>query len=480
MESLTLLFSSGIMVFGVELALALGAMSLLLLGAFARGDSTSLINGLTSALLILCVLALVWFDPLGSAFYNAFVMDPFARVMKILILGSAFFVLVLSVGFARRHGFYSYEYPILMLLATLGMLLMVSSNDMITLYLGLELQSLSLYVLAALNRDNLKATESGLKYFVLGALSSGMLLYGISLIYGFTGHTGYYAIADVMYEGLSLGMIFGLVFVLAGLSFKISAVPFHMWTPDVYEGAPTPVTAFFASAPKIAAMALLVRIVHSAFGPALFEWQQVLVFLSFASMLLGSFAAIGQRNIKRLIAYSSIGHVGFALMGLSSGSDIGVSSVVTYMIIYATMTLGIFACILSMQTSKGMTENIDDLSGLFSTNPIMALMLTILLFSLAGIPPLAGFWAKYFVFSAAIESGLYPLAIVGVISGVVAAFYYLRLIKLMWFDEPSQTFLPMTIELKWVLALSGLFSLGYVLFAGFISDISILASNTFF
>lgn len=477
---MSFVFSPIFSVIAIELFLGIGAMALLLLGAFGRPTITNLINALTSALLILSILFLLYFNITGSAFHGAFIMDPFARLMKILILLSAFFVLVLSAGYGRLQGFYSYEYPILLLLSTLGMLLMVSSNDMITLYLGLELQSLSLYVLAAMDRDNLRSSESGLKYFVLGALSSGMLLYGISLIYGFTGHTGYVAIAQSMSDDISLGMIFGLVFVLAGLSFKISAVPFHMWTPDVYEGAPTSVTAFFASCAKIAAMSLLVRIVYSAFSPALFDWQQVIVFLSFSSMLLGSFAAIGQRNLKRLMAYSSIGHIGFALLGLASGSEFGVSSLITYMIIYAFMTLGIFACLVSLRTPDGMTEQIEDLSGLFSTNPIITLMLTILLFSLAGIPPLAGFWAKYFVFSSAIESGFYPLAIVGALSAVVAAFYYLRIIKVMWFDESHLSFVPMAIELRWILGISGIFAVGYVFFADFVSDLSISAASVFF
>ena len=299
-----------------------------------------------------------------------------------------------------------FEFPVLLVLATLGMLLMVSANSLISLYLGLELQSLALYVVAAINRESVRSTEAGLKYFVLGALSSGMLLYGMSLVYGFTGQVGFTQIAGALQaHGASLGLIFGLVFVMAGIAFKISAVPFHMWTPDVYEGAPTPVTAFFAAAPKVAAMAMLVRIVSEAFQPITIDWQQIVVFISIASMLLGAFAAIGQTNIKRLMAYSSIGHMGYALVGLSAGTQAGVRGVALYMLIYMVMTLGTFACILAMRRKEeGNVELIEDLAGLASTKPVMATMLTILMFSLAGVPPLAGFFAKYFVFVAAIQA----------------------------------------------------------------------------
>jgi NADH-quinone oxidoreductase subunit N len=372
---------------------------------------------------------------------------------------------------------------VLVLLATLGMLLMISANDMIALYLGLELQSLALYVVAAINRDNLRSTEAGLKYFVLGALSSGMLLYGVSLVYGYTGNTGFEQIAAALGGSeRQLGLVFGLVFVLAGLSFKISAVPFHMWTPDVYEGAPTPVTAFFAAAPKLAAMALLVRVVMGAFEPLAVDWQQIIVFISIASMVLGSFAAIGQRNIKRLMAYSSIGHVGFALVGLASNSQAGVRGVAIYMLIYLVMTLGTFAFVLAMRRKEGNVEQIGDLAGLSNTNPVMATILTILMFSLAGIPPLAGFWAKWYVFLAAINAGLYMLAVIGVLASVVGAYYYLRIIKIMWFDEPVGGFLPMSLPLRAVLGLSGAFILFYVLpwIGGSVSSYAEAAAKTFF
>ena len=303
-----------------------------------------------------------------------------------MLIGSAV-AIMMSYGFARHASYGRFEYPILIVMATLGMMLMISANDLIALYLGLEMQALALYVTAAINRDSLRASEAGLKYFVLGALSSGMLLYGMSLIYGFTGHTNFAGIAEAMAGERSLGLIFGVVFMLAGIAFKVSAVPFHMWTPDVYEGAPTPVTAFFAAAPKVAAMAMLIRVVHGAFEPAASDWQQIISFLAIASMVLGAFAAIGQTNIKRLMAYSSIGHMGFALVGLASGTENGVSGVVIYMLIYMVMTLGTFACILAMRREDGLVEDINELAGLSRTHPMMALMLTALMFSLAGIPP---------------------------------------------------------------------------------------------
>lgn len=463
-----------------ELWLAGGAMVLLMLGVFIGETSSRIVTGLSVALLVLAGFWLWWFPVEGEAFHGAFVMDPFARLMKILVLIGSGVAIAMSVGFARRENFARFEYPILVVLATLGMLLMVSANDMIALYLGLELQALALYVVAAINRDSLRSTEAGLKYFVLGALSSGMLLYGASLIYGFTGHTGFTGIAAAMAEERSLGLIFGIVFVLAGISFKISAVPFHMWTPDVYEGAPTPVTAFFAAAPKVAAMAMLVRVVQGAFEPATNDWQQIISFIAIASMVLGAFAAIGQNNIKRLLAYSSIGHMGFALVGLAAGSEAGVSGVVLYMLIYMVMTLGTFACVLAMRRSDGMVEDISELAGISKTNPMLALALTILMFSLAGIPPLAGFWGKYFVFIAAIQAELYALAVIGVLASVVGAYYYLRIIKIMWFDEGEQGFLAMPGELRVVLAVSGLFTFFYVIIAGPLSDMATAAARTFF
>ncbi|MES2907035.1 MAG: NADH-quinone oxidoreductase subunit NuoN, partial [Pseudomonadota bacterium] len=346
----------------------------------------------------------------------------------------------------------------------------------------LELQSLSIYVLAAFERDKLRATEAGLKYFVLGALSSGMLLYGISLVYGFTGTTEFAMINTAIHDtALSTGLIFGLVFVLAGISFKLSAVPFHMWAPDVYEGAPTPVATFIATAPKIAATAMLVRMLFEAFPSATPAWQQIVTFISIASMLLGAFAAIGQKNIKRLLAYSSIGHIGFMLLGLASGTLRGVDSVLCYMVIYMIMTLGTFALVLAMRTKDGQVlENIDDLAGLAKTKPFAAFSFAALMFSLAGIPPMAGFFAKLYVLSAAVASGLMALAVIGVISSVISAYYYLRIVKLMYFDEPVQDFAPMSGEQRLVLYASGLFVLLFIVYpSGFLMAASEAAQALF-
>lgn len=465
-----------------ELILAVGAMVLLMIGVFSGEKSSGLVTGLAVGLLAVSGAWLIWQTGDGQAYNGAFLSDPFAKFMKVLTLFGSMVTLIMSAGEARSTGIDRFEFPVLIVLATLGMLLMISANDLISVYLALELQSLALYVVAAMNRDNLRSTEAGLKYFVLGALSSGMLLYGMSLVYGFTGHTGFDGIAAALSaEGRSLGLIFGLVFILAGVAFKISAVPFHMWTPDVYEGAPTPVTAFFAAAPKVAAMAMLIRLVISPFEQIVADWQQIIVFISIASMLLGSFAAIGQKNIKRLMAYSSIGHMGYALVGLSSGSMAGVRGVLIYMLVYMVMTLGTFACIMAMKRKDGNhVESVDDLAGLSQTNPLMASVLTVMMFSLAGIPPLAGFFAKYFVFMAAIEAHLYALAIIGVLASVVGAYYYLRVIKLMWFDDPKGEFARPSGVLRLVYGLSGLFVLAYVLIGGPIGTAAEVAARTFF
>ena len=464
-----------------ELILAAGALVLLMIGVFGGERSMPLVTGLSVALVVGALVVLLTIPENGSAFNGALVFDPFARLLKAVVLVGSGVAIVMSIGYMRLHKFERFEYPVLVIIATLGMLLMISANDLIAVYLGLELQSLSLYVVAAINRDSLKSTEAGLKYFVLGALSSGMLLYGMSLVYGFTGQTSFPGIAAALQAGEpSLGVIFGLVFVIAGFAFKVSAVPFHMWTPDVYEGAPTPVTAFFAAAPKVAAMALFVRAMVGPFAPVISEWQQVVTFISIASMLLGAFAAVGQRNIKRLMAYSSIGHVGFALVGLAAGTEAGVQGVIIYLLIYVAMTLGTFAVILSMRRGDEMVENIDDLAGLSRTNPIMAFMLAMLLFSLAGIPPLAGFFAKFYVFLAAIEAGLYVLSVIGVLASVVGAYYYLRIVKIMYFDEPAERFAPMPVELRLVLGVSGAFILLYIFFAGPVGGVAAVAAQTFF
>jgi NADH-quinone oxidoreductase subunit N len=416
-----------------------------------------------------------------TAFQGSFIVDSFARVMKLLTLTGAAAALLMSIDYWRGHGQLKFEFPVLVLLATTGMMMMISANDLISLYVGLELQSLALYVIAAFDRDSAKSSEAGLKYFVLGALSSGMLLYGASLIYGFTGSTSFATIAEaVQPSGNNLGLIFGLVFLMAGFAFKISAVPFHMWTPDVYEGAPTPVTAFFAAAPKLAAFALTVRALVAAFPSVTVEWQQIVTFLAIASMGLGAFAAIGQTNIKRLMAYSSIGHMGFALVGLAAGTSEGVEGVIVYLAIYLAMTLGTFACILAMRRNGRMVEDIDALSGLSRTNPLMAFTLAMLLFSLAGIPPLAGFFAKFYVFLAAIHAGLYPLAVIGVLLSAVAAYYYLRIVKLMYFDAPAERFDPMPLALTSVLTVTGLFTLLFFVYPSPLVSIAEAASKSLF
>ncbi|MFG1357813.1 NADH-quinone oxidoreductase subunit NuoN [Xanthobacter pseudotagetidis] len=447
-----------------ELLLAVSAIVLILIGAFRGEAAANLVTGLAIAVLAAAAL-LVLLAPAGEvvAFNGSMVIDTYSRFMKFLALAGATVSLVMAVDWLNREKQQKFEYAVLVLLATLGMCILVSAGDLIALYLGLELMSLSLYVVAAINRDSVRSTEAGLKYFVLGALSSGMLLYGASLIYGFTGSVNFSVIATVVKEP-SLGLIFGLVFLLAGLCFKVSAVPFHMWTPDVYEGAPTPVTAFFATAPKAAAMAIFARVTAEAFPHVTHQWQQIVAFVAIASMVLGAFAAIGQRNIKRLLAYSSIGHMGFALVGLAAGTEQGVRGVLVYMAIYVAMTLGSFACVLAMRRKGQAVESVDDLAGLASRSPLMALMLAALMFSLAGIPPLAGFLAKYYVFLAAIQAGLYWLAVIGVLASVVGAFYYLRIVKIMYFDEPAEAFDPMPSELKAVLGVSGLFTIFYFVY----------------
>ncbi|HDZ71665.1 MAG TPA: NADH-quinone oxidoreductase subunit NuoN [Aurantimonas coralicida] len=459
--------ASSLPIVGPELIMAGGAMVLLMIGVFAGERSAQTVTGLSVALIIIAGLWLVFVTPYGEAFGGSFVLDPFAGFMKVLVLVGSAAAVIMSVGFAESERFNRFEFPVLIVLSTTGMMVMVSAGDLITLYLGLELQSLAIYVLAAINRDSARSTEAGLKYFVLGALSSGMLLYGASMVYGFTGQIEFGAIASaITSEGRSLGLVVGLVFVLAGLAFKISAVPFHMWTPDVYEGAPTPITAFLAGAPKVAAMALITRFTVQGFEPLQVDWQQIIVFISIASMAFGAFAAIGQRNFKRLMAYSSIGHMGFALVGLAAANVEGVRGVLIYMTIYLAMTLGTFAVILAMRRKDGVVEEIEDLAGLSKTNPGMALFLTILMLSLAGLPPLAGFFAKYFVFMAAVEAELYALAVIGVLASVVGLYYYLRIVKLMWFDEPSAEFVPMAMELRLVLWAAALFIFPVYLFIG--------------
>jgi NADH-quinone oxidoreductase subunit N len=443
-----------------EIVLACGAMLMLMLGVFMGERSGRFVNSLCVLVLVAAAAGLIAV-PVGqhALFSGSFVLDDYARFLKMLTLIGSAGALIVSLDWLAVERQQRFEYGALFLLSTLGMLVLISAADLIALYLGLELMSLSLYVVAASNRENVKSTEAGLKYFVLGALSSGMLLYGASLIYGFTGTIDFAGIARATEGGASIGLIFGLVFLFVGFCFKISAVPFHMWTPDVYEGAPTPVTAFFAAAPKVAGIAIFVRAAITAFPGIVHEWQQIVTFVSIASMALGAFAAIGQRNIKRLMAYSSIGHMGFALVGLAAGTSAGVQGVLVYMAIYVAMTLGSFAVILSMRRGGVFVENISDLAGLARTHPTMAFFFAMLMFSLAGIPPLAGFFAKFYVFLAAINAGLYGLAVIGVLTSVVGAFYYLMIVKTMYFDEPAQNFDSMPGLLRLTLAVAGVINL---------------------
>ncbi|WP_308917526.1 NADH-quinone oxidoreductase subunit NuoN [Jannaschia sp. LMIT008] len=420
-----------------EIVLALYAMGALLIGVYTRQDGMARTLTMLTALVMVAVAFWVGVSPdAGLGVSNMIVKDGFSRFAQVTILLSAATVLVLSTDWMERYGLLRFEYPLIVTLAVIGMMIMVSSGNLLTLYMGLELQSLAMYVLAALRRDSVRSTEAGLKYFVLGALSSGLLLYGISLTYGYAGSTEFGAIILVALAGdLSLGLLFGLVFILAGLAFKISAAPFHMWTPDVYEGAPTPITTLMATAPKVAAMAMFARVTHDAFGQAVNDWQQIVAVLSVVSMFLGSIAAIGQRDIKRLMAYSSIAHMGFALMGLTAGTVAGVQAMLLYMAIYVVMNLGVFAFVLSMTRDGREATDIASLNKLSARRPGQALALLVLMFSLAGIPPFIGFFAKLYVLQAAVGAGLVWLAVLGVVATVIGAFYYIRIVYLMYFGE---------------------------------------------
>ena len=464
-----------------EFIIAAGALGLVLLGTLRGERSVWLVTEIAAALIAAALVAVAAdHRATGLTFYGAFVDDPFGRFMKALALIGSLTTLLLSVDFMRKERIGGFEFPVLILLATLGMMMLISASDFIALYLGLELMSLSLYVVAAYRRDDLRASEAGLKYFVLGALSSGMLLYGASLIYGYSGTVAFAGVASALHAHASLGVVFGLVFVLAGLAFKISAVPFHMWTPDVYEGAPTPVTTFFASAPKMAAMAILLRVAMTAFPGLAPDWRQIVTFIAIASMALGAFAAIGQTNIKRLMAYSSIGHTGFALVGLAVGTVEGAHGVVVYMAIYLVMTLGTFAGILSMRRRGAYVEDIADLSGLARTNAPMAFFLGAMMFSLAGVPPLAGFFAKFYVFAAAMKADLYGLAVIGVLLSAVAAYYYLRIVKIMYFDEPAEAFDQPGAAARIVLALSTALVVFYALAPAPLTDAAMAAAKSLF
>jgi NADH-quinone oxidoreductase subunit N len=432
-----------------EIFLACASMALLMVGAF-RGrepQAARLVMPLTvMAMVVGIFLLVIGSEARAETFGGQFVMDGFGVYFKVLILAGAALCLIMSPDFLHQEGIERFEFPVLALLSTVGMLMMISANSLLALYLALELQSLALYVMTAFHRDQTRSTEAGLKYFVLGALASGLLLYGCSLVYGFTGTLSFEGLAAVLQPGsegelqIASGALIGLVFIAAGLAFKLAAVPFHMWTPDVYEGAPTPVTAFLAAAPKLAAVGLTLRVFYQPFGEWAAEWQQIVVFISIASMVLGAFAAIGQSNIKRLLAYSSIGHIGFALVGLAAGTPDGAYSVMVYMAIYLAMTVGTFGCVLVMRRHGLAVESIDDLAGLAGHQPLLAAAFAVFMFSLAGIPPLAGFFGKLYVFMAAIDAGLVPLAVIGVLASVVGAYYYIRIVKVMYFDEAREGF----------------------------------------
>ncbi len=466
-----------------EIVLAAGAIGLLMIGAFGGEEAGRKESSGWIAILILIATGVAVVTQTGTelAFNDAFVADAFARFVKLLVLAGSAAAILLSFDDFRHAKMSRYEIPVLILLSTVGMMMMVSANDLLALYLGLELQSLALYVLAAVRRDDVRSSEAGMKYFVLGALSSGMLLYGASLLYGFAGTTSFAGLATAAATpgaATNLGLVAGLVFLLVGLAFKISAVPFHMWTPDVYEGAPTPITAFFAAAPKLAALALFARVLFDGFGGLVVQWQKIVIFLAIASMLLGAFAAIGQTNIKRLMAYSSIGHVGFALVGLAAGSEAGIEGLLIYLAIYLVTTLGSFACILAMRREDGPVEDIYELAGLAETNLPMAFVLAMLFFSLAGVPPLAGFFAKFYVFAAAVKAELYGLAVIGVLSSVVSAFYYLRVVKVMFFDDSKPRFSPAAPYVRFVMIVAGLFVVLYAVYPSPLIDAAAAAAKS--
>ena len=476
-----------------EIFLALMGMALLMLGVFSRATNQAetfgaarLTNNLGIAALVLTVLlVLTVAGPRMTVFQGLFVVDPFATFFKVLMLVAGVFALVMSQDYMEKRGVARFEYAIVVLFATLGMLMMVSANNLMSLYLGLELQSLSLYVLAAFVRDDNRSVEAGIKYFVLGSLASGFLLYGMSMVYGFTGTTDFDQIAASIAasgdHGVPAGLVVGMVFMLAGMAFKVSAAPFHMWTPDVYEGAPTPVTAFFAVGPKLAAIALLLRVMMGPFAELSTDWTQVVVLIAVASLVVGSFAAIMQTNIKRMMAYSSIGHVGYALIGLATGSESGIQAVLVYMGIYLFMNIGTFAIILSMRRGERQVESIHDLAGLSKSNPLMAAALAVMMFSMAGIPPLAGFFGKLTIFLAAMEAHMYTLAIIGVLASVVSAFFYLRIIRIAYFDEAGDALdVPVGRAIGFVTALSTVLVVGFFLFPSPLMGAASIAAQSLF
>jgi len=456
--------------FAPEIVLAVGAMALLMLGVFVKDHekATSFVAPLTAGLLIVAALVATFFVPAegGQAFSGAFVFDPLALFSKIAIFGSAAIALLFAVPYLKAERLARFEYFVLIALAALGMSMMVSANDLISMYMGVELQSLALYVLAAFNRDSLRASEAGLKYFVLGALSSGLLLYGASLVYGFTGATGFNEIAIAAASGeVSIGLLFGLVFIICGLAFKVSAAPFHMWTPDVYEGSPTPVTAFFATAPKFAAIVLLARILMEPFGAMTDQWQQVITVIAVLSMAVGSFGALTQNNIKRLMAYSSIGNMGYALVAIAAGTQIGLWALLAFMILYVIGLIAAFGVILSMRTSEGMVEQVEDLAGLSQSRPGLAWTMTGAMFSIGGLPFLVGFFGKLFILYAALEAGLVFLPIALVLFSVVSAYYYLRIVRVMWFSDPIVKFIGPPATTAWITNIAGIATAALVIIA---------------
>ena len=462
-----------------EIFLTLTLLFLLVLGVFLK-NSFLFIKKLTILSLFLCVpIIYMNFDNQILVFNNNYSINIFSNLLKIVILVSSAFSLIFTGQYLKRINLEKFEYMILILSSTLGMFIMVSTNNLIGLYLGIELQSLSLYVLSSVDRNSLKSSESGVKYFVLGALSSGLFLYGCSLVYGFTGSTNYLIINE-NFSVDNIGLIFGLVFIIVGLAFKVSAVPFHMWTPDVYEGSPTSVTAFFSLAPKVAGIGAFIQILFVSFEAAYVEWKSIIIFISIASMILGSVAAIGQTNIKRLMAYSSIGHMGYALAGLATGTLNGISATLSYILIYVVMNIAAFTCILFFSRNKIYFEDIRDLGGLSKNHPVISICFCVILFSLAGIPPLAGFFAKFYIFKAVIDSQMYTLAIIGLLSSVVAAFYYLRVIKIIYFDEEKEKFDEISgLGMKFSLSISSIIILFYFISPSFLINLSDIAAKVF-
>jgi NADH-quinone oxidoreductase subunit N len=464
-----------------ELTLSVCGLGILVFGVLRRQDSTLLCTMLTlGAILLTAVLMLT--TPVGHGFNGQFVVDPFSAFMKVLILAGSAMAIIVALDYNAREGINRFEFPVLVLFCTVGMMIMASASNLMTLYLGLELQSLAIYVLAAFARDDIRSSEAGLKYFVLGALASGLLLYGISLVYGFSGSMDFAHLAQALATpaSVSIGLIVGIVFIVAGLAFKISAVPFHMWTPDVYEGAPTPVTAFMGTAPKVAAMALLLRVLVVPFGHQLAQWHQLIMLVSIASMLLGSLAAIGQTNIKRLMAYSSIGHMGYALIGLAVGTQAGFRGVLIYLVTYVFMNAGTFAVIIAMRRRGISLEKTSDLSGLARTDPGLALAMAIFMFSMAGIPPMSGFFGKLYVFLAAVQAGNWTLAVIGVLTSVIGAYYYLRIVKIMYFDAAEEPFDARTPALSFVAAAGALFTLFFFFIPGPIVGAASAAAKVLF